>query len=450
MTRAFEANFDGLVGPTHHYGGLSYGNVASTSHRALVSNPREAALQGLEKMKALADLGLKQGVLPPQQRPDLSVLRKLGFAGTDAQVIERTWKTSPEILSACYSASSMWTANAATVSPSADTEDGKVHFTPANLTSKFHRSIEPEQTGRTLKAIFSDEKFFVHHPSLPPGSFWGDEGAANHTRFGESYGGPGLEFFVFGRYAFQPGHSEPKRFPARQTFEASQAIARLHRISEGAGCFAQQNPDSIDAGVFHNDVASVGNLNFFFCHEQAFLEQAKTLESLKAFYRKRCGGDLEVIQVSAAEVSIGDAVKSYLFNSQILSLSESKMVLVAPMECAEVPSVKSFLDRTVQPGATLSEVKFFDLRQSMRNGGGPACLRLRVILNEKELKATSPGVWMSESLYSQLRAWVERHYRDRLSVDDLRDPKLIDEVLRALDELTGILGIGSIYPFQLP
>lgn len=60
----YEVNFDGLVGLTHHYAGLSFGNEASTRHQNTLSNPRLAAKQGLLKMKALADLGYKQGVLP--------------------------------------------------------------------------------------------------------------------------------------------------------------------------------------------------------------------------------------------------------------------------------------------------------------------------------------------------------------------------------------------------
>ena len=134
----FEVNFDGLVGPTHNYAGLSSGNVASTSNKGDTSSPKAAAKQGLKKAMSLAELGLKQGVLAPHARPDLKTLRRLGFTGSDTEVIERAGKKAPEILAACYSASAMWTANAATVSPSADSSDGKVHFTPANLNNKFH------------------------------------------------------------------------------------------------------------------------------------------------------------------------------------------------------------------------------------------------------------------------------------------------------------------------
>ena len=180
--KAFEVNFDGLVGLTHHYAGLSYGNVASTSNKNSVANPKQAAKQGLQKMKTLADLGFKQAVLPPQERPHVGVLRQLGFSGSDSQVIAQAAKQAPALLSAVSSASSMWTANAATVSPSADTADRRVHFTVANLNNKFHRAIEAETTSRTLHAIFNNPAHFAHHEALPQQSLMGDEGAANHNR----------------------------------------------------------------------------------------------------------------------------------------------------------------------------------------------------------------------------------------------------------------------------
>ena len=115
MTDVREVNFDGLVGPTHNYAGLALGNVASMRHGGLEANPREAALQGLAKMKSLMDAGYAQGVLPPQQRPDLGALRALGFSGSDERVLARAAGEAPQILRAVCSASSMWTANAATV-----------------------------------------------------------------------------------------------------------------------------------------------------------------------------------------------------------------------------------------------------------------------------------------------------------------------------------------------
>ena len=446
--KSFEVNFDGLVGPTHNYGGLSYGNVASQSNSQQGSNPREAARQGLAKMKALADMGFKQGVLAPQERPDVAALRSLGFTGSDAEVIQRAAKEAMPLLVASCSASSMWVANAATVSPSADTADGRVHFTAANLNCKYHRSIEHPTTSRVLGAMFADQQRFAHHAALPAVAQFGDEGAANHTRFCRAYGEPGVEFFVFGRSAFDTRYPAPQKYPARQTLEASQAVARLHGLSDDGVVYAQQNPAVIDQGVFHNDVIAVGNGEVLFYHEDAFLETERVLAELKDKLARR-GGNFKAICVPRAQVTVEDAVRSYLFNSQLLSRDDGSMLLVVPEECRNNERVWAYLNSLTSQGGAIAEVRVFDLKQSMQNGGGPACLRLRVALNETELAAVNPGVIMTAPLYDTLTQWVDKHYRDRLVERDLTDPQLLVECRTALDELTRILKLGSVYPFQL-
>lgn len=445
---AHEVNFDGLVGPTHNYGGLSYGNVASQSNSQAASSPKEAALQGLAKMKALMDMGFKQGVLAPQERPNVAALRSLGFAGTDAQVIEKTAKEAMPLLAACSSASSMWTANACTVSPSADTADGRVHFTAANLNCKFHRSIEHPTTSRVLGAMFANERHFAHHAALPAVAQFGDEGAANHTRFCKGYGEAGVEFFVFGRSAFDSRFPAPARYPARQTLEASQAVARLHGLSEAGVVYAQQNPAVIDQGVFHNDVIAVGNGEVLFHHEDAFLDTDKVLAELHDKLG-RVGGRFQAVCVPRDAVTVEDAVRSYLFNSQLLSRADGSMLLIVPEECRNNARVWNYLQTLTAEDGPIREVKVFDLKQSMQNGGGPACLRLRVALKDDELAAVNQGVILTPSLYDSLTGWVEKHYRDRLSETDLADPQLLTECRTALDELTQILKLGAVYPFQL-
>ncbi|MFY0989714.1 N-succinylarginine dihydrolase [Halomonas sp. C05BenzN] len=444
-----EVNFDGLVGPTHNYSGLALGNVASMTHEGLVANPKEAALQGLAKMKSLLDAGYAQGVLPPQQRPDLQALRSLGFTGSDAEVLARAAGEAPQILRAVCSASSMWTANAATVTPSVDAPDGRVHFTPANLQSSFHRFLEPATTARVLAAIFRDEARFAHHPVLPATPAFSDEGAANHTRLAGEHGEPGVHLFVYGREAFGWGLDEgvaPRRYPARQTLEASQAVARQHGLTESQTVFAQQHPDAIDAGVFHNDVIAVGNGPVLLYHEMAFLDEAGTLEELRA----KLATPLIPVRVPAEAVSLEDAVASYLFNSQLLSNPDGSMTLVVPGECQEREAVwRTLQDHLLAGHNPIAEVVVKDVKQSMRNGGGPACLRLRVVLDEAERAALSGRVLLDAALYEELTAWVERHYRDRLAPQDLADPQLAVETLTALDELTRILAIGAVYPFQL-
>ena len=439
---AREVNFDGLVGLTHHYAGLSFGNEASTKHRFQVSNPKLAAKQGLLKMKALADMGFAQAVIPPQERPNIGLLRQLGFDGTDQQVVEKAWKLAPELLSAASSASSMWVANAATVCPSADALDGRVHLTVANLNNTLHRASEAVTTERVLKAIFSDTGCFSVHEALPQVAMLGDEGAANHNRLSHIYGEPGIQLFVYGRNA--GGGQAPERYPARQTLQASQAVARLNQVRPDQVVFAQQNPAVIDKGVFHNDVIAVTNRQVLFAHEAAFVNQAGLYQTLA---QKLPG--FQAIEVPENRVSVADAVETYLFNSQLLSLEQGDMVLVLPQESREHAGVWRYLTELVEsPDNPINALKVFDLRESMANGGGPACLRLRVVLTEAERAAVNPGVMMNDALFITLNQWVDKYYRDRLTQNDLVDPQLLREGREALDELTQILKLGAVYPFQ--
>lgn len=443
---AYEVNFDGLVGPTHNYAGLSFGNVASTLNQHKIANPKLAALQGLAKMKALADMGFKQGVLPPQDRPCIDTLRQLGFTGLDHDVLRKVAQDAPQLLAAVGSASSMWVANAATISPSSDTADGTVHFTVSNLNSKFHRAIEAQTTCRALRSIFSNEHYCSHHNPLPQQACFGDEGAANHNRLCAEHGAPGVEVFVYGKQAWG-GRVEPKTFPARQTREASAAIARLHQLNQSNTVFVQQNPEVIDQGVFHNDVICVSNANVLFHHQDAFLDTESVFKEIE-HKLQTFGACFCSIQVPRRQVSVSDAISSYLFNSQLLSKKDGKMMIVVPEESRANPRVWTYLNELIQRDTPIDDIRVFDLRESMANGGGPACLRLRVVLNEQEIKATNPQALLTDSLYLALTKWVNQHYRDRLHDADLVDPQLLLEHRAALDELTQIMNLGSIYSFQ--
>lgn len=436
---AREVNFDAIVGPTHNYAGLAYGNIASQKNKQSVSRPREAALEGLAKMKFLADLGVLQAVLPPPLRPDLSLLRAIGYDGTDTQILAAVRQQDPALLAAVSSASAMWAANAATISPSADSGDGRVHFSPANLISQLHRSIEAASTAATLRAIFSDDSRFTHHPPLLSQARFADEGAANQTRLGADYNSPGLQIFVFGRHFASNTASAPKTFPARQTDQASRAIARRHRLAADRSIFAQQNPDAIDAGVFHNDVAAVGNQNVFFCHALAYVDQPKVMAEIRSKFAAISPLPLHLFEVSAEEFTLEEAVQTYLFNSQIVTLPNGTMSLIAPAECESHPRARAVIDRLLAAGTPITSIHFLSVRQSMRNGGGPACLRLRIVLNDVELAAAHRGVFLNDLLYNRLVSWVTKHYREELAADDLADPNLVAESRSALNDLGEIL-----------
>ncbi|MEL6379776.1 MAG: N-succinylarginine dihydrolase [Pseudomonadota bacterium] len=434
-----EVNFDGLIGPTHNYAGLSIGNLASANNQGLTSNPRAAALQGLAKMRAVMGLGIPQGFLPPLARPDLGVLRALGFTGSDRQCLDKAAQSAPDLLANIYSASCMWTANAATVAPSPDTSDGKVHFLPANLAANFHRTIEAPQTAAVLRHIFKDGSVFVHHPVLPGGVHFGDEGAANHGRFCADHGARATHLFVYGR--------DGKRFPARQRHTASAAVARAFGLAPDQAVFLQQSTHALDAGAFHNDVVSVVNNQVLFTHELAFEDQKEALARLRLTVPA-----LQIVEAPADQVSLKEAISTYLFNSQLLTLETGKgvhrMALILPSESEENDRVRTFLDGVVAADNPIDQVLYKDVRESMRNGGGPACLRLRVVLSEAERAAMDPHFLLDEERIAALEAWVRAHYRDHLHPDDLRDPALMDECFAAFDALTDLLGMGSFYRFQ--
>ena len=436
---AFEVNFDGLIGPSHNYGGLSDGNLASAANEGDVSNPREAALQGLEKMRSLMRRGLVQGILPPLPRPNFDFLVAAGFHGTDAQIIEQAARTAPQLLKVAYSASNMWTANAATVSPSADTADGRLHLTTANLSSMLHRSLEHPDTTASLVSIFEDDTQFSVHEALPAHPDFADEGAANHVRLCAEHGAQGVELFVYGREAGE----RVTGFPARQTRLATESIVRKHGLNAAHTVFARQSKLAIDAGAFHNDVVCVGALDTLFFHELAFEDTDECLNNI----RKAANGlfDLRPVMVPASKVPIGDAIRAYLFNSQLLKFPDSdRLVLVAPMETKETPTTYAYCENMVSGNGPIGEVMYVDVRQSMRNGGGPACLRLRVVMTEAELDACHSGVILDDEQIDALQAVVRSTYRDRLAPSDLADPKFAEECLQAREELLDVLGLGGL------
>ena len=422
-------NFDGIIGPTHNYSGLSPDNLASASHRGEISRPKDAALQGLYKMKLLHDFGLKQGVLPPHERPEIMTLRRFGFTGTDDQVLLRAADEAPDLVRAVSSASAAWAANAAVVSPSADTADGRVQITPANLISRFHRSIEPLITGYALTQIFPDPETFLHHEALPG---FGDEGAANWLRLSKVHGEPGVELFVYG---------------GRQSRLASEALIRTHRLEHAL--LVELNPEMIACGIFHNDLVALSERHLLIHYEGAWLREGQVLSELKERLAKVSKCDLQVITIPKNELPLHDLIDSYLLNSQLVTRSDGTMALVCPKEVRENIAAQHVVEWIVSEKNPIEKVLYFDLSESMGNGGGPACLRLPAILTDSELASTHQGCLLNDALYQELVEWVNKNYRDTLHVDELADPALMHQTRVALDELCQILDLEPLYPFQM-
>ncbi|MES2137805.1 MAG: N-succinylarginine dihydrolase [Pseudomonadota bacterium] len=411
-----EINFDGIVGPSHNYAGLSIGNLASTRNAGQLSQPRAAALQGVDKMRANLALGLAQGILLPHPRPDRPWLANLGTTIEQAE---------PVLAANAMSASAMWAANAATVSPAPDTADSRCHLTVANLKTMPHRSHEWPATLAQLKIAFASEAFAVHGP-VPPA--FGDEGAANHMRLCGAHGEPGVEVFVYG--------VSGGAFPARQNLEASKAIARLHRLDPQRVIFAEQSEEVIAAGAFHNDVVAVANERVLFAHEQAFADKAALLSALEA----KVPG-FEYVEVPTAEVPLADAVKSYLFNAQLVTTPDGQPTLIVPNEARETPTVWRWIERHVAGNGPIRRVEVVDVRQSMANGGGPACLRLRVVADPATV---DPRFMVDDAKLDRVADVIRRHWPEQIHHDDLQQPTLVAEVEKARAALLEALDLEQL------
>ena len=416
MSKLVEINFDGIVGPSHNYAGLSLGNIASASHKGNASYPRAAALQGIAKMRGNMERGLAQGFLLPLPRPNFGLLRDLAV-GDD---------TNPALVAAAWSASSMWTANAATVSPAPDTGDGRCHLTPANLVTMLHRGQEWRDTQAQLKIAFGDQRHFAVHDAVP--SSFGDEGAANHMRFCDSHDAPGVEVFVYGR----PGG----RFPARQHEQASRAVARLHGLEPRRCVFIEQNPAAIEAGAFHNDVVAVANEKVLFTHDQAFADQIDAYEAIRAVFP-----DLHVVEVPESQVTLEEAIRTYLFNAQLVTLPTGEMALVVPSECQESASVWSWCERMLASNGPIRHVIPVDVRQSMANGGGPACLRLRVVADPATVDAR---FMLDEAKAERIEAVIAQMWPETIQPDEIGTEALAAKVIEAREALLAVLSLDEL------
>ena len=409
-----EINFDGIVGPSHNYAGLSPGNLAATRNAGKTAHPRAAALQGIAKMRANLALGLTQGILLPHPRPDHPWLESLAtdYAGA-----------APHLKAAALSASAMWAANAATVSPAPDTADGRCHLSVANLVTMPHRSHEWRSTLAQLRVAFAHPAFVVHGPVPAP---FGDEGAANHMRLTTAHGRTGVEVFVHG--------ASGGAFPARQHRQACETVARRHGVS--ASMFVRQSDAAIAAGAFHNDVVAVANETVLFAHEEAFADRTGVYAELRARLP-----EVEIVEVPSAAVSLADAIASYLFNAQLVTLPDGRMTLIVPGEARATPPVWAWLQGHLSGNGPIRRVEVVDVRESMANGGGPACLRLRVVADPSTV---DPRFLVDGEQLDRLADVVERHWPETIEHDAIGDAALVGQIetaYRALLSATDLVGL---------
>jgi succinylarginine dihydrolase len=234
-------------------------------------------------------------------------------------------------------------------------------------------------------------------------------------RLCESHGAPGIEVFVYGETGGP--------FPARQRREASEAVARAHRLDPARTLFAQQSVAAIAAGAFHNDVVAVANERVLFAHELAFEDKAGFYAELSAK-----APWVEIVEVPASAVSLANAISSYLFNAQLVTLPDSTMALIVPGEARDTPAVWAYLTELVAGNGPIRRIECVDVRQSMRNGGGPACLRLRVVCDPAWV---DPRFLVDEAKLDRLAAVIEAYWPEQIAIAEIGSPALIERIRNA-------------------
>ncbi|MFO0012605.1 MAG: N-succinylarginine dihydrolase [Planctomycetota bacterium] len=438
--RWVEIQIDGIIGPTHHFGGLGVGNVASQRSQWRTSHPRSAALEGLAKMERVASLGVPQFFLPPLVRPDWQVLEQHGYRGERSDILKRCGDENPQLLSAAYSSSFMWTANAATTASGVDTRDGRSHAVIANLSASLHRSIESRARWQQFKVWTAGVEGIEIHEPLGAESALRDEGAANHMRLCHSSGNlSGLHLFVHEPTDGYEQKDAPK-FRSRQGQRASERVAEMLQLPFGRRLFLEQTQLAIDAGVFHNDVIATSHRNLLLCHEDALVDQQQSLTRIRDAFSKGTGETLHVIEVPRSKLPLEEAVRTYLFNSQIVTGSDERMHLICPSQCAESEATRSLIDAWIaDPSNPIRDVAYVPLTESMANGGGPACLRLRWTLPKSVLDGPM-SVWRWTPEWAEkLRAWIDRYYVDQLQFAEFQSLEFAEQAIAAVAAFPGSL-----------
>ncbi len=426
-----EIQIDRLVGPTHHFGGLGVGNLASQHHAGRAADPAAAALQGLEKMRLVAESGVEQFILPPQLRPDLTFLRSMGFCGDDQSALDQAREKSPDILSAAMSCSAMWMANAAT----ATILDDAPIITIANLSSSLHRSIEPLTTLSDLRSLMPPDVMILG--PLSGGKPMRDEGAANHMRLFGDDPARSLEVFVYGDQ-----DPSPRTFTARQTRASCETISRLHRLSDDRVCLVKQNPDAIDAGAFHNDVVAMSHCGSLIHHQDAFYDSDDSMNRLEQQFSRQADCQLTRIEVPRKILSMKDAISTYLFNSQIVlpTRSAAPPILICPAQVQVHPTAKTLVNQWMTDGF-FSRIEFVELGQSMSGGGGPACLRLRVPMPLAKIRQMNGKCRWRPSLHESISQIIRDEYPKSITLDDLTSIGLMHHAMNIRNRIANLLGV---------
>jgi succinylarginine dihydrolase len=257
--------------------------------------------------------------------------------------------------------------------------------------------------------------------ALPSSQPLRDEGAANHMRLCGSGNNRNRAVHVFVHEPASESDSlSPLRYVSRQSVVASHHVSRKLTLAEEKCVFIEQSQRAINAGVFHNDVIATSHGNLLLCHELAFTNTPQSIERMSEKYRQVVGEELICEIVTESMLPIEESVRSYLFNSQILSKSDGSFHLLCPSECGESERVRTVIEGWLASESNpISSVETIGVQESMSNGGGPACLRLRLDVDEEQVSQLEPRWRFTPERHSEIARWIDNYYPARLCIDDL-------------------------------
>ena len=362
---------DCMPGPTNHFGGHAFGNMASMTAKGQHSNPKKAALEWIEKINKLKKIGAYQLILPPHRRPLAHYLKH------------------PQLNE--LSSGFIWMANAGHFIPNSDTSKRYHQFIPANMNATYHRKYEHMFNTYWIKQILKNIPHQLHGPLSSD-----DEGAANTVRLWNK--DIGIHVAVYGH--------KNTHFPSRQNEDS---IKELQEKTNILTLFKlQQKSIAIDHGVFHNDVICFGFKNTLFCHEHAFENQNEKLNNLKKIFHQKTNENLTIIEIKESELTLDECISTYLFNSQVI-IQKNNIILLCPSTVKRNNKSLSITNQWQQKGY-FSDVQYIDIKSSLMNGGGPACLRLCMYLNGNEIKKIPKQFWASENKIKELTKFINTEY----------------------------------------
>ena len=390
---------DTIPGPTNHFGGHAVGNIASMNSKNNILNPQKAALEWLEKVKKVAMIGGNQFVLPPQRRPLTHKKKTL---------------TQSDI-----SSSFIWMANAGLFIPRIDTQLENNQFIPANMKQSEHRNIEHPFHQYWLKKILKYSKCNFHKILDI-----NDEGSANSIRLWHKKNQCGVNIFVYGK--------PNARYPIRQSKSSCEKIINITKPRHYI--LLEQTKEAIDAGVFHNDVIAFGFKNTIICHEKAFSNQKQELKKLKKIFTNSLNAPLNIVEIANNSLSLNAAVKTYLFNSQVIEIN-NKFELICPIEVKENPNSYKITEKWVTNGL-FNKVHFVNIKSSLKNGGGPACLRLCLYLNDNEVKKIPTKFKLDKTKYKKISKIILEHYPIKFDFKMVqKKPNHFREIVKKFEQL---------------